>query len=135
MRSEAGRLPRRPSVFFEEWYDPIISGIRWVGELVEIAGGRDLFPELRECQDARRRIVDPDEVARRDPELIIGSWCGRKLQPGLIRARPGWDRVRAVREDRIVEVKSTIILQPGPAALTDGVRALHAAIRHVAVAG
>ena len=135
MRSEAGRLPRRPSVFFEEWYDPIISGIRWVGELVEIAGGRDLFPELRECQDAKRRIVDPDEVARRDPELIIGSWCGRKVQPGLIRARPGWDRVRAVREDRIVEVKSTIILQPGPAALTDGVRALHRAIRDVAVAG
>jgi iron complex transport system substrate-binding protein len=135
LRDEAARLPRRPAVFFEEWYDPLISGIRWVGELIEIAGGRDLFPELRECQDARRRIVDPAEVARRGPDLIVGSWCGRKMRPELVRARPGWDQLRAVREGRIVEVKSTIILQPGPASLTDGVQALYRAIREVALAG
>ena len=135
LRAEASHLPSRPAVFFEEWYDPVISGIRWVGELVEIAGGRDLFPELRECHDAKRRIVDPEEVVRRNPDLIIGSWCGRKLQPDLIRSRPGWDRTNAVRFDRIVEVKSTIILQPGPAALTDGVRALHRAISDAALGG
>lgn len=128
VRAEAASLPRRPRVFFEEWHDPLISGIRWVGELVEIAGGEDCFPELRGCQDAKRRVVDPDEVVRRDPELVVGSWCGRKFQPALVRARPGWDRVSAVREGRLVEVKSTIILQPGPAALTDGVRALQRAI-------
>lgn len=128
IRREAEALPRRPTVLFEEWYDPIISGIRWVSELVEIAGGRDVFAELREFPDAKRRIVDPDEAARRDPELIIGSWCGRKFRPEVVRSRPGWDRVAAVRDGNLREIKSTIILQPGPAALTDGVRALR---RHI----
>jgi iron complex transport system substrate-binding protein len=119
----------RPRVFFEEWYDPLISGIRWVSELVEIAGGEDVFAELRDCHDAKRRIVDPDEVVRRDPELIVGSWCGRKFRPEMVRSRPGWDRVTAVRNGHLAEIKSTIILQPGPAALTEGVRALRDAIR------
>jgi iron complex transport system substrate-binding protein len=129
VRRETETLSRRPSVFFEEWYEPLISGIRWVGELVEIAGGRDVFPELREFPDAKRRIVDPAEVARRDPEIVIGSWCGRKFRPEVVRSRPGWENVAAVRHDRIAEVKSTLILQPGPAALTDGVRALSRIIR------
>jgi iron complex transport system substrate-binding protein len=126
-RESEGR--RRPRVFFEEWYDPLISGIRWVSELVEIAGGEDVFAELRDCHDAKRRIVDPEEVVRRDPELIVGSWCGRKFRPELVRSRPGWDRVTAVRNRHLTEIKSTIILQPGPAALTEGVRALRDAIR------
>ncbi len=132
VRREAERLPRRPKVFFEEWYDPLISGIRWVSELVEIAGGRDICSELRDCHDAKRRIVDPDDIARRDPDLVIGSWCGRKFRPEVVRARPGWSQVAAVRNDRLREVKSTIILQPGPASLTDGVRALHQHVREAA---
>jgi iron complex transport system substrate-binding protein len=135
VREEASRLPRRPRVFFEEWHDPIISGIRWVGELIEIAGGEELFPELRAYPDAKRRILDPNEVARRNPELVIGSWCGRKFQPSVVRSRPGWTEVDAVRNGRLVEVKSTIILQPGPAALTDGVRALQQAIVEAALGG
>lgn len=132
VRREAERLPRRPKVFFEEWYDPLISGIRWVSELVEIAGGRDVCEELRGSHDAKRRIVDPDDIARRDPDLVIGSWCGRKFRPEVVRARPGWSHVAAVRNDRLREVKSTIILQPGPASLTDGVRALCGHIREAA---
>ena len=103
-----------------------------MSELVEIAGGQDLFAENREFHDAKRRIVAPEEVVRRDPELVVASWCGRKFRPEVVRARPGWDRVAAVRDDRLREIKSTIILQPGPAALTDGVRALHALIREAA---
>jgi iron complex transport system substrate-binding protein len=128
LRSKASQLPSRPLVYFEEWYEPLISGIRWVGELIEIAGGRECFPELKEFQDAKRRIVDSAEVIRRNPDLIVGSWCGRKFRPEHVLSRPGWDRITAVREGRLVEVKSTIILQPGPASLTDGVRALHEAI-------
>ena len=119
----------RPRVFFEEWHDPLISGIRWVEELVEIAGGASVFPELRGEHDAKRRIVTPETVALRDPEVIVASWCGRKVNKNWIRARPGWDNVAAVRADEIHEVKSTIILQPGPAALTDGVRRLREIIR------
>ncbi len=119
----------RPRVFFEEWHDPLISGIRWVEELIEIAGGDPVFPELRRDHDARNRIVTPEAVAARDPEIVIASWCGRKVNKDWIRARPGWDRVSAVRSDQIHEVKSTIILQPGPAALTDGVRRLREIIR------
>lgn len=122
---------RRPRVYVEEWYDPLISGIRWVSELVEIAGGDDIFRENRAFHDAKRRVVDPDEVIRRDPELLVASWCGRKFRPDAVRARPGWDRVSAVRDGRLVEIKSSIILQPGPAALTDGVRALRRAIEAV----
>ena len=124
----ASRLPYRPRVLFEEWYDPLISGIRWVDELVEIAGGDSVFPELRECQSARNRIVDPAVVIERDPQVIIGSWCGKQVKKDLIRAREGWSAISAVRNDRIYEIKSAYILQPGPAALTEGLRQLHAII-------
>jgi iron complex transport system substrate-binding protein len=132
IRREGEALPRRPSVFFEEWYDPLISGIRWVSELVEVAGGCDLFAENREFHDAKRRIVAPEEVVRRNPDLVVASWCGRKFRPEVVRARQGWDRVAAVRNNQLREIKSTIILQPGPAALTDGVRALQRVIREAA---
>jgi len=125
VRASAATLPARPRVFFEEWDDPLISGIRWVEELVEIAGGDPIFPELITCGLARDRIVDPAEVARRDPEVIFASWCGKKMKKATIQSRQGWDRVAAVRDDRIFEIKSTYILQPGPAALTDGLAQLH----------
>ena len=128
IRASAARMPSRPRVFFEEWVDPLISGIRWVEELVEIAGGQPIFPELRDGRLAKDRIVPPDEVARRDPEVIVGSWCGKAVNKKKIAGRPGWDRVTAVRDGRIYEIKSTYILQPGPASLTDGVRQLHACI-------
>ena len=128
----AARFPKRPRVFFEEWHDPLISGIRWVEELIEIAGGEVLFPELRNGRSARERTVDANEVAGRDPEVVIASWCGRKVNKDLIRARPGWGTVSAVRANRIYEVKSTYILQPGPASLTEGVRQLHAILAHAA---
>jgi iron complex transport system substrate-binding protein len=126
IREAAGALPRRLRTFFEEWDDPLISGIRWVEELVSIAGGEPIFPELAGASLARNRIVDPAEVARRDPEVVIASWCGKRVRKETIRGRPGWDQVAAVQADRIFEVKSTYILQPGPASLTDGVRQLHA---------
>jgi iron complex transport system substrate-binding protein len=125
IRSSAASLPRRLRVFFEEWPDPLISGIRWVEELVEIAGGAPCFPELAGAALGRDRIVDPAEVARRDPEVVFASWCGRKVRMSTIAERPGWENVAAVRERRIFEIKSTYILQPGPAALTEGVRQLH----------
>ena len=126
IRSAAARFRRRPRVFFEEWDDPLISGIRWVEELVEIAGGAPLFPELAAAALAKDRIVDPAEVARRDPEVIFASWCGKKVKKATIQGRPGWDATSAVRNDRIFEIKSTYILQPGPASLTDGVLQMHA---------
>jgi iron complex transport system substrate-binding protein len=129
IRASAARLPKRPRVFFEEWDDPLISGIRWVEELVEIAGGDPIFPELTTCGLAKDRIVDPAEVARRDPEVVFASWCGKKMKKATILNRPGWDQVAAVRDDRIFEIKSTYILQPGPAALTDGLAQLHAHLR------
>ena len=128
LREASRKSSSRPRVFFEEWYDPLISGIRWVSELIEIAGGEDIFRENRAFHDGKRRIVDPAEVIRRDPEVLIASWCGRKFRPDVVRARPGWEGVSAVRSGRMHEVKSAIILQPGPAALTDGVRALRKAI-------
>jgi iron complex transport system substrate-binding protein len=128
----SARWSRKPRVYFEEWPDPLISGIRWVSELIEIAGGYDIFPELREQQAARGRFVTADEIARRDPELILASWCGKQVKPERIRERPELADVAAVRADRIVEIKSSIILQPGPAALTDGVAALHHAIADAA---
>jgi iron complex transport system substrate-binding protein len=121
----AARFPRRPRVFFEEWMDPLISGIRWVEELIEIAGGTPVFPELRVEHDARRRIVQPADVSARQPDVIVASWCGRKVSKPRIRQREGWDATEAVRAGNIFEVKSTYILQPGPAALTEGVRQLH----------
>ncbi len=126
IRESAAMLPRRPRVFFEEWDAPLISGIRWVEELVEVAGGAPIFPELADAGLAKDRIVDPAEVARRDPQVIFASWCGKKMKKATIRSRPGWDTVSAVRDDRIYEIKSTYILQPGPASLTEGVRQLHA---------
>jgi iron complex transport system substrate-binding protein len=132
IRESASRFPRRPLVFFEEWDDPLISGIRWVEELVQIAGGDPIFPELANSPLAKNRIVDPAEVARRDPEVVFASWCGKKMKKATILNRPGWEKVAAVREDRIFEIKSTYILQPGPASLTDGVAQLHAHLRGVA---
>lgn len=123
----AARLPRRPRVFFEEWDDPLISGIRWVGELVEAAGGEDIFPEMRGAHRAPDRVVDPAEVVRRDPEVIVASWCGKRVNPDRIRARPGWQVITAVRQGRIHEIKSPDILQPGPS-LVRGLRQLAACI-------
>jgi iron complex transport system substrate-binding protein len=125
IRRDAARLPERPRVFFEEWDEPLISGIRWVEELVEIAGGAPIFPELAGAALARDRIVDPAGFARRDPQVIVASWCGKKVRKEKIRSRTGWDAVSAVRADRIYEIKSTFILQPGPASLTEGVKQLH----------
>jgi iron complex transport system substrate-binding protein len=119
---DAEALPARPRVFFEEWPDPLIAGIRWVSELVEIAGGVDVCAETRASQAAKGRIQDPSDVARRDPEVVIASWCGKKARREQIVRRPGWEAVRAVRDDQLYEVKSAIVLQPGPAALTDGLR-------------
>jgi iron complex transport system substrate-binding protein len=126
IRAAAARLPRRPRVFFEEWDDPLISGIRWVEELVAIAGGEPIFPELADARLAKDRIVTAPDVAARDPEVVFASWCGKKVNKDRIRARPGWDCVSAVRDDRIYEIKSTYILQPGPASLTEGVQQMHA---------
>jgi len=126
IRQTASDFAERPRVFFEEWDDPLISGIRWVEELVEIAGGTPIFPELAGAGLAKDRIVDPAEVARRDPQVIFASWCGKKVRKDTIRSRAGWSRVSAVRDDRIYESKSTYILQPGPASLTEGVQQLHA---------
>jgi iron complex transport system substrate-binding protein len=128
IRAAARQLPRRPRVFFEEWDSPLISGIRWVEELVEIAGGEPIFPELRCARLARDRIVTPEEVVRRDPEVIVASWCGKAVRKERIAGRAGWDRVSAVRAGQIYEIKSAYILQPGPASLTEGLRQLHAII-------
>jgi iron complex transport system substrate-binding protein len=124
--AEAPQARRRPRVYFEEWDDPLISGIRWVEELVEIAGGDPVFPELRDKALGKDRIVDPAAVIARNPDVIVASWCGKAVKKRTIVERPGWDRINAVRDDRIHEIKSTDILQPGPASLTDGVRQLHA---------
>ena len=130
LRAQAEGLGKRPRVYFEEWDEPMISGIRWVSELIGIAGGEDIFPELALSQDARGRIIaDPHEVVRRAPDVILGSWCGKKFRPEKLRARPGWAEVPAVRDNQLFEIKSAEILQPGPAALTDGVRRIHAIVR------
>jgi len=119
---DAASLPRRPRVYFEEWDEPPITGIRWVAELVRIAGGDDIFPERALEPLAKARILeDADEVVRRAPDIILGSWCGKKFRPGKVAARPGWDAIPAVRDGELHEIKSPLILQPGPAALTDGV--------------
>jgi iron complex transport system substrate-binding protein len=126
----AATLPRRPRVYFEEWDEPLISGIRWVAELVRIAGGDDVFPERAAEPLAKQRILaDPAEVVRRAPDIVFGSWCGKKFRPDRVAARPGWDAIPAVREGELHEIKSPLILQPGPAALTDGIDALHRVIR------
>ncbi|MGE0448350.1 MAG: cobalamin-binding protein [Vicinamibacterales bacterium] len=125
IRLRAERFPRRLRAFFEEWDEPLISGIRWVEELVAIAGADPVFPELATARLAKDRIVDPQEVLRRDPEIIFASWCGKRVRPQTIAGRPGWSQMSAVRSGCMHEIKSTIILQPGPASLTDGVRQLH----------
>ena len=130
IRDAARRFARRPRVYFEEWDEPMISGIRWVSELVEIAGGEDIFPELAKSQAASGRIVaDAGLVVRRNPDIILGSWCGKKFRPERVAARPGWDATGAVRAGELHEIKSADILQPGPAALTDGVRQIHEILR------
>lgn len=134
IKVSAARFPHRPRVYFEEWgveNGPLISGIRWVEELVEIAGGECAFPELRQHQAAKDRIVKPEEVIARDPEIIIASWCGRPVKKEVIRKREGWQQMRAVQRGDLYEIKSAYLLQPGPAALTEGVRQLHAILSRV----
>jgi iron complex transport system substrate-binding protein len=122
-------LARRPRVYFEEWDTPQISAIAWVSELIGIAGGEDCFPELASESLGKDRIIaDPLEVPRRAPDIILGSWCGKKFRPERVAARPGWGEIPAVRKGYVREIKSAIILQPGPAALTEGVRALQEVI-------
>ena len=124
-RAVAEKLPRRPRVFFEEWYDPLISGIGWVSELIGIAGGDDIFPELAKEPGAKQRIIaDPLQVVARNPDIVIASWCGRKFRAEKVLARAGWEKVAAVRDQQLFEIKSPLILQPGPAALSDGLAAL-----------
>jgi iron complex transport system substrate-binding protein len=128
-RKLAGGLRRRPRVYFEEWDEPMISCIRWVSELIGVAGGDDCFPELSVQQGGKGRIIaDPQEVVRRQPDLILGSWCGKKFRPEKVAARPGWQEIPAVRTGHVYEVKSSEILQPGPAALTDGLARIQARI-------
>ncbi len=134
IRAEAQHLPRRPRVYFEEWDDPLISGIRWVEELIEIAGGDPTFPELRHASLGKDRIVTPEEVVRRNPDLIVASWCGKPVRTARIAGRSGWDAITAVRQSQVYEIKSALILQPGPAALTEGVRQLHECVVRAAAA-
>jgi len=120
--------PYRPRVYFEEWDDPPISGIAWVSELIEIAGGQDVFGHLRDEHGAKDRILDPTDIIEAAPDVIIASWCGKKVRPEKIAARPGWSQIPAVAKSRIIEIKSPLILQPGPAALSDGLDAIEAAL-------
>ena len=130
VEAESMKLARRPKVYFEEWDEPQITGIRWVAELVRIAGGDDIFPERALEPLAKARILeDSDEVIRRAPDLILGSWCGKKFRSEKVAARPGWNAIPAVRDGELHEIKSPIILQPGPAALTDGVREIAKIVR------
>jgi iron complex transport system substrate-binding protein len=124
--AEATRWPRRPRVYFEEWDEPMISAIQWVSELIGVAGGDDVFPELAVQSMGRDRVIaDALEPTRRAPDLIVGSWCGKKFRPERVAERPGWQDVPAVRDGELHEIKSCDILQPGPAALTDGLEHLH----------
>ena len=127
-------LPVRPRIYFEEWDEPMISGIGWVSELIEIAGGIEVFSELAMKKSASERIVTSEQVIAARPEIIIGSWCGKKFVPARVSSRPGFDTIPAVRECFLREIKSTIILQPGPAALTDGLAAIEAIIAEWATA-
>ena len=128
IRRAAAATRIRPRVFFEEWNDPLISGIRWVEELVEIAGGEPIFPELREARLGKQRIVAAEDVVSRQPDMIVASWCGKPVRREQILSRAGWEDVPAIRNAHVYEIKSALILQPGPAALTDGVRQLRAII-------
>ncbi|HTW79881.1 MAG TPA: cobalamin-binding protein [Terracidiphilus sp.] len=128
----AKRFPRRPRVYFEEWNDPLITGIEWVEELIEMAGGEPVFPELRKCGKAQDRVVIADEVIARDPEVILASWCGKRVKKNEIKSRAAWGEISAVRNGQVYEIPSTCILQPGPASLTEGVRQIHRVLAHVA---
>jgi iron complex transport system substrate-binding protein len=128
VRERVTRLPRRPRVYFEEWDEPMISGIRWVSELIEAAGGIETFPALSRQKSAKDRVVTAADVIDARPDIIIGSWCGKKFVPAKVVARPGFAEVPAVRTGWLREVKSPLILQPGPAALTDGLDAIVAII-------
>ncbi|MFM2208721.1 MAG: hypothetical protein RIQ96_364, partial [Pseudomonadota bacterium] len=126
IEAAAPALPRRPRIYFEEWDEPAISAIRWVSELTGIAGGDDIFPELAQQSLGKDRIIaERAEIVRRAPDIVIGSWCGKKFRPEKVAAREGWAQVPAVRDAQLFEIKSADILQPGPAALTDGVEQLH----------
>ena len=131
VRAAAAEFPRRPRVYFEEWDDPLISGIQWVEELVEIAGGDPIFPELRHAKLGKDRVVASEEIIRRNPDVIVASWCGKAVRKDTIAGRAGWDQVTAVRNGEIHEIKSAFILQPGPASLTEGLRQLHQIITGV----
>ncbi|MFK2904053.1 ABC transporter substrate-binding protein [Dyella ginsengisoli] len=136
VRAAAAALPRRPKVYFEEWDEPLITGIRWVAELVNLAGGDDIFPELAREPLAKQRILaDGAPVIARAPDIILGSWCGKRFRPEKVAARPGWDTIPAVRDGELHEIKSPIILQPGPAALFDGLDAIHRVIERWALRG
>lgn len=131
VRHSGESLSRRPRVYFEEWDQPLISGILWVSELIELAGGENVFADVAAQPLAGSRIIhDPHEVVRRAPDIIIGSWCGKKFRPEQLAARPGWETIPAVRDGELHEIKSSDILQPGPAALTDGLDRLVAIIHH-----
>jgi iron complex transport system substrate-binding protein len=123
-KANAAKLKTHPRVYFEEWDEPMISGIGWVSELVEAAGGIDIFPQLARKKSAKERIVSPEHVIEAAPDIVVGSWCGKKFRPELFAARPGFQRIPAVRTGFLREIKSALILQPGPAALTDGLDAL-----------
>lgn len=131
VRRSGDQLPRRPRVYFEEWDDPQICGIRWVSELVGIAGGTDVFANQARSPGAVGRYVSSDEVITAAPDVIVGSWCGKKFAPAQVAARPGFASVPAVRSGALFEIKSSLILQPGPAALTDGLSELHRLIAQV----
>jgi iron complex transport system substrate-binding protein len=130
VRAAAARLPRRPRIYFEEWDEPLITAIGWVSEIIGIAGGDEIFPERAARSLGKDRILeDPAEVVRRAPDIILGSWCGKRFRAAAVRARAGWAAVPAVRDGELHEIKSAIILQPGPAALTDGLDAIHAIVK------
>ncbi|HEX5071550.1 MAG TPA: cobalamin-binding protein [Vicinamibacterales bacterium] len=135
IRATAAGFSRRPRVYFEEWDDPLISGIRWVEELVEVAGGDPIFPELARASLAKDRIVSADRVRDAAPEVIFASWCGKRVNTRRIAERPGWQTVPAVANGHIYEIKSTVILQPGPASLTEGVRQMHERLADIQEAG
>ncbi|MHB8741570.1 MAG: cobalamin-binding protein [Sulfuricaulis sp.] len=135
IQEAAAQLPRKPKIYFEEWDEPLISGIGWVSELIHLAGGEDCFPELGKESSAKRRIIaDPSEVIRRAPDIVLGSWCGKRFRPEQLCARPGWEAIPAVRHGQVFEIKSPDILQPGPAPLTDGVKQIHTLVRRWAEA-
>jgi iron complex transport system substrate-binding protein len=124
LREFSSVWPDRPRVYFEEWHDPLIAGIRWVSEIIELAGGRDIFSDLRDKRSAKERVLDPEEVVRRDPQIILASWCGKPVDVSVIRGRPGWSAISAVKTGRIHEVDGADILSPGPSVMA-GLRTIH----------